>query len=827
MIGIVVVSHSRPLAHAAVDLATQMLHGERVRIEIAAGLAEEPSGDDKALLGTDALAVADAIAAADTGEGVLVLMDLGSAILSAELALDLMPTAPEVKLCAAPLVEGLVAASVAAAGGATLTEAANEAENALLGKRAQLGLDAGTEPSAPADQHAADSARASFTVDNEHGLHARPASRIVAALRGLDCEVRLRNLANGAGPAAGRSLSRIAALGALTGHTIEATATGPDAEVALNRLVELAQRRFDEKIADAPTSSPRDTSTEPGLTERSAAGTTTASTAPLPASPGIGIGPAWQLELTEIALPDQPSGPPGAERHLLNGALARTKNRLRAHIGAAEDARLHQQPSPEPEVFQAHLLLLEDEELVADAHRRIDNGASAATAWASSLDTAADELEALSDPYLRARAADLRAVRDQVLAVLLGHDTEVVSRPGILLATDLTPAQASGLDPSIVTGIVLAHGSPTSHAAIITRAKGIPSVHAAGEEILRVPAGVIIALDGGTGELAVDPETDVLAKFKTRASEQRRQRLLAESTAGQVATMRDGLTVHVAANIGHVAEAAHAVRAGADLAGLVRTEFLFLGREHAPSVDEQEQVYREIAQSFEGRRIVLRTLDVGGDKPLPYLSQPQEHNPFLGLRGIRFALAFPQLLRDQLQAIVRVAADHPVSVMFPMVTVVDEVRAARALLADIAPPGIDIEVGIMVEVPAVATKAAVFAQLVDFFSIGTNDLAQYTLATERGNESVADLADPLDPGVLHLIDHVCRGAGDTRVAVCGEVAADPTAIPLLLGLGVTELSVTPPAVPLVKAAVRELDLRECRAAAARALSCESAAAVRG
>jgi phosphocarrier protein FPr len=324
----------------------------------------------------------------------------------------------------------------------------------------------------------------------------------------------------------------------------------------------------------------------------------------------------------------------------------------------------------------------------------------------------------------------------------------------------------------------------------------------------------------------VDPDPVALAEFATRASEQLEQRRAAEAGARQPAVTHDGTTVHIAANVGNVADAAEAVRSGADLAGLVRTEFLFLSRDSAPSIDEQEQVYRSIAEDFDGRRVVLRTLDVGGDKPLPYIAQPYEANPFLGLRGIRLALARPDLLRDQLAAICRVAADHPVSVMFPMVTQLDEVRAARRILEEVAPPGISLEVGIMVEVPATAAKAAAFADHVDFFSIGTNDLTQYALAAERGNDTVAQLADPLDPGVLRLIDLVCRGAGTTRVAVCGEIAADPVAAPLLLGLGVTELSVAPPAIPLVKATVRDLDLADCRMAAARALTCESAAEVR-
>lgn len=811
MIGIVVVSHSRALARAAVGLAAEMLHEQAVRIEIAAGL-------DENTFGTDAVAVADAIAAADSGAGVLIVMDLGSAILSAELARDLLPTPHVVRLCAAPIVEGLIAAAVAAAGGATLAEAAQEAEDALLGKRTHLGVAASSE--APADdQHADGSIRDVFVVVNAHGLHARPAARLVAEMRGLDAAIHLRNLTTGAGPAVARSLSRIAALGALAGHDIEVVASGPDAKMAVDRLLDLARRRFGEPVTDSVPAPDRQAVAENEHSEQSRV---PEHAGPLPASAGIGIGVAWHLAAAALTLPDRPSGPPEAEQRLLDNALIETDRRIRADIARASPS----EHSAEAEIFEAHLLLLDDEELLGATRRQITDGTPAASAWASVLDAAAADLEQLPDAYQRARAADLRAVRDQLLAALLGHTTDVTSRSGVLIAGDLAPAQVSSLDQSVVSGIVLAHGSPTSHAAIIARAKGIPMVTGAGPAVLRVPENVTVALDGGIGKLAIDPEPALLADFEARADTLRRRRQLAASSAHSVAASRDGTIVHVAANVGSIAEAADAVRNGADLAGLVRTEFLFHGRDQAPSVAEQEHVYREIAQALQGRRIILRTLDVGGDKPLPYVDQPQEHNPFLGLRGIRYALAHPDLLRDQLRAVVRVAADHPVSVMFPMITDVDEVRATRRLLDEIATPELELEVGIMVEVPAVAAKAAAFADLVDFFSIGTNDLTQYAMAAERGNESVAALADPLDPGVLHLIDQICRGAGNTRVAVCGEIAADPVAIQLLLGLGVTELSVTPPAIPLVKSEIREQDLDACRAAAARALGCESAAEVR-
>jgi phosphocarrier protein FPr len=297
------------------------------------------------------------------------------------------------------------------------------------------------------------------------------------------------------------------------------------------------------------------------------------------------------------------------------------------------------------------------------------------------------------------------------------------------------------------------------------------------------------------------------------------------------AVTRDGTRIVVAANLGSVADARAALTAGADEAGLIRTEFLFLDRTEAPGVVEQLEEYAAIAEAMGGRRATLRTLDVGGDKPLPYLPMAAEDNPFLGVRGLRLALDRPSLLRDQLEAVCGAARRAPTSVMFPMVSGVAELRAARAALLEAAgPEGLpdDLRVGIMVEVPAAALKLESFLSELDFVSIGTNDLTQYTLAAERGNPGVAALADALDPAVLQLVDHVCQTArGRVDVAVCGEIASDDLAVPLLLGLGVRELSVGPHAIPAVKARVRGLDLEQCEVVAKQALRLESAAEVRG
>jgi multiphosphoryl transfer protein len=800
-VGIVVVSHSRPLAEAAVALAGEMLHSGGGPVEIAAG-------SDDGGFGTDAVAISEAIAAADQGDGVVVLMDLGSAVLSAELALELVDddVRGRAVLCPAPLVEGLVVAAVSAAGGASAAEVAAEAGEALRAKSDHLDVAApGPAPDGPVV--GAEEAGV-FTVRMPHGLHARPAARVVGALRGLDAEVRLRNITLDGPEVSGRSLSKVATLDARQGHEIGVRAQGADAAEAVRRLLALADDDFGDRAADAPAPA------APDVREGR----------PVPASPGIGIGPVRAAGPTGVAVP---APVPGDQRGRLDEARAGVRESLQAvrdraarEIGAAEAA-----------IFDAQLLLLDDPEVLADIGTRIDGGTDAAQAWADALDDVEGRLAAAADEYLRARARDVADVRDRVLRALGGVPEEGATGEGVLVAEDLTPADAAGLDPARTPAVVLAGGGPTAHAAILLRARGVPAVVGAGAALVaRAREAALLAVDGTTGEVVLDPDPPTLADFRRRADAGARRRDDAARHAGEPAVTRDGTTVLVGANVGAAGDAEAAT--GADLAGLVRTEFCFLGRHRAPDVDEQEAAYRAIAEAMGGRRITLRTLDVGGDKPLDYLPMPPEANPFLGVRGIRLALARPEVLADQLRAIVRVAHDHPVDVMFPMVAGVDELVAARRALDDaVASVGrgrpADLRVGIMVEVPAAALKAPALAPMVDFLSIGTNDLTQYALAAERGNDRLAGLADSLDPGVLALIAATVEGAGDdVLVAVCGELAADEQAVALLVGLGVRELSVAPVAVATVKQAVRDVDLARARDLAAAALRCPTASAVR-
>ena len=853
LVGIVLVSHSAALAKAALVLAQEMLHGKPVPIRLAAGL-------DERTFGTDAVQIMEAISEADDGAGVVVLMDLGSAVLSAELALELLDDEAargRVLLCPAPMVEGLVVAAVAAAGGATRDEVCAEAMAALEGKRSQLGVAEDEPPQESGQLVAAEPGtplEGTFVVTNAHGLHARPAAKLVQEIRSLDAVVMLRNISTGAGPVPASSLSRVATLGALRGHEIQVSATGSHAREALDHVLALAGRAFNEDAGslgsparggDTAAGSRKTEADGRDKTEADGRGNTEADdthgkpppggsdggappTSARPAAPGIGIGPVWKAgPLAALFVPDATTEDPAADWFRVSRAIDDVRSEIqRSHALVIQDVG-----EGDAAIFDAHLLLLDDGDVLDDVHSRIDSGQAAAAAWAATIARVEGEFSALGDPYLAARAGDVRAVGDQVLRALLDIPDVTATASGVFVASDLTPAQVAGFDAEKVKAVVLAHGSPTSHGAILARAKGIPVVVGAGNGVLDIPDGTLMAVDGASGEVAVAPDDELLERFRARGRELALARTAALARSSEPAVTTDGTHIVVGANLGSQEDATLAAKSGADLAGLVRTEFLFLGRSQAPDVDEQEAAYLALAETLGGRRLTLRTLDVGGDKPLDYLPMPLEANPFLGLRGLRLSLAHPGLFADQLLACVRTAHATPVSLMFPMVSTVAELAEARRLLADAVardgrgrPPGL--LVGIMVEVPATALKTAAFARQVDLFSIGTNDLTQYTLAAERGNDAVAELGDPYDPGVLRLIQTVCQGAGTALVSVCGELAADTRATPLLVGLGVRELSMTPSAIPEVKEAIRATDLREADQLAGQAVTAVGPEAVK-
>jgi phosphoenolpyruvate-protein phosphotransferase len=400
----------------------------------------------------------------------------------------------------------------------------------------------------------------------------------------------------------------------------------------------------------------------------------------------------------------------------------------------------------------------------------------------------------------------------------------------VLIAEEFTPSEMTALDRASVRGLCTIRGGATSHVAILARSFGIPAIAAIDPKALDVGNGTVVILDGNNGTLRLHASPDELTRVRGAQERSERHRLDNLSHALEPAITQDFRHMEVLANIGGVEDAARMEALGAEGVGLLRSEFLFMGRTDAPTEAEQFSAYAAIVKAVGARPLIIRTLDVGGDKPLGYLPIPKEDNPFLGERGLRVGLDRPELLRVQLRAILRASAFGCVSVMFPMVTTLNELRAAKAMLAEEAADlGVPtIATGIMVEVPATAIMAAQFAREADFFSIGTNDLTQYTLAMDRGHPKLAPRVDALSPAVLQLIARTVKGAGRAgrRVGVCGGIASDHSAVPILLGLGVHELSVSLPAIPAVKAQIRTLRHDDCQRLAARALAAESAEEVR-
>jgi multiphosphoryl transfer protein len=837
VVGIVIVSHSEALAEGVVALAREM-GGEELALEAAGGL------DEPGALGTDAGRVQAAIERAMSDDGVLVLMDLGSALMSAEFAIEMLGDADgRVLLSEAPLVEGAVAAAVAARGGASLDEVAEEARGALAMKASQLGADAAAAPNAAASPDAtappAD-AEAALPVRNAIGLHARPAARFVEVARSFDAEVRVAKAGGGA-PVKATSLTNVVALGARMGDTLLVTASGPQAAEVLDALRELADEGFGDGIAAtgaAPAPTPTPTAEPPAEIPAPAPGDVLSG---VPASPGIAIGAVRHLRGPAGPPPDRPAETPERERERLDEAIAAAREAI-AHDRATVAGRAGE---AEAAIFDAHAILLDDDALLEPAYEAIAAGATAERAWHDAADQVAARYRALDEPLLQERATDVLDVGRRVVGALREGPAADESGPAtdaapgetasgeaaILVAVELTPADTAGLDPAAVAGIATAHGAATAHAAILARALGIPAVVGLGDTLTAVDDGTPLLLDGDRGTVQVAPPQDTLRDAHERRERAQARRAAARERAHEPAATRDGTRVEVFANLGSAAEAVKAVELGAEGVGLLRTEFLFLDRPQLPDEDEQTATLVEIAQALEGRPLVVRTLDAGADKPLPALPMPPEANPFLGVRGIRLVLKQPDVLATQLRAILRAAQDHPIKAMLPMVATLDEIVAVRAILDEArAQTGLDapLELGIMVEVPAAALTAANLAPHVDFFSLGTNDLTQYTMAAERGDERLASLLAGPQPAVLRLVKATVEAATahGRWVGVCGELAGDPAAAVLLAGLGVTELSMAPALIPEAKAALRAVDLAAAREAAEAALDAEDADAAR-
>src|SRR5687767_6245712 len=661
------------------------------------------------------------------------------------------------------------------------------------------------------------------TITHEAGLHARPAAVVAAAARQFTSDVRL---VKGDREANARSLVSIMALEVGRGDSITIVARGEDAQEAIAGITRTL-------TADIPVS--LGAASAPRRPERAAAAPRGAALSGddgalrgVPASPGVAVGQVFQLRHDDAVLEER-AADANHERRELDAAIASAHLQLeamRTRVATEADA-------DRAAIFAAHQELLEDPEVLDAAAKHIREGASAAFAWREAYTAQSDRLAALENPVLAGRAADLRDVGRRVLHLLVGRDDTPHDVPAdsIIVAEDLAPSDAATLDRTRVRGFCTTMGSATSHVAILARGLGIPAVAGIDARVLDIANGTRVILDGDAGTLQMGPtaaDEGEIAKRQAAAAQQRNAEL---AVAAEAAVTRDGHRVEVVANIGDEKEARQVPEVGGEGVGLLRTEFLFMERRTAPDEQEQTRAYEAIARALGPDRIlVIRTLDVGGDKPLPYMPMGTEANPFLGERGVRLSLNRPEAFRAQIRAILRASKVGKVAMMFPMISTLAEWRAARQLVEEersaLGVPRI--QVGIMVETSSAALMADRFAEDADFFSIGTNDLTQYTLAMDRTNPRLAAQVDALHPAVLRLIERTVAGARKHKrwVGVCGALAGDLQAVPVLVGLGIDELSVSVPIVPAVKARVRSLKLSECAETARQALDAADGAEVR-
>lgn len=836
MVSIVLVSHSTELSMAVKALADQQIQG-RASI-VAVGGSDNPFQP----FGTDPIAIAEAIQSVYSEDGVLVLMDLGSAVISGQVALDLLDPAqrPHVRLSSGPFVEGAMAAAVQASIGMDLDAVVREAEEAMQAKAVVLhdwsdaAIDLQPASLLPsASDPATRTVSADVIVVNPAGLHFGPAARFIQTAAQFHAEVHVTNLTTNVGPAPASRFNRLLSLGIEKDHLIRIEAIGPDADEVVDLLVK--------QIAHDVGAAAEEKATLLGPTLPPIEGSGAAILHGMPASPGVAIGVAVIFNQSQ---------------NLLSGEEVSTNETTRnpAHewtrFAQSQDAALVQinelieqvratMGEDQAVIFRAHALLLQDRDFLNEVRAAIDSGQCAETAVRQTVLRWSGRFRQMSGSVFQQRAADVEDVGGRLLHLLAEQTPTAYELPAnaIIVADELLPSQTATLDRSRVLGFCTSGGGPTAHSVILARSMGIPAVVGVGSMLLElVHPGTTIAMDGASGAVIIEPDAATVEIYTAAQAEANALRAEAWARAQQLTRTYDGVRVEVAANLGAASDLVLALEAGAEAVGLLRTEFLFQDRHSAPTEEEQTAIYSEVAEKLGERRIVIRTLDIGGDKPAPYLQLPAEANPFLGWRAIRVSLAMPELFKTQLRALMRAAVNGNIHIMFPMISTIDEILRAQALMAMAAselgatgtPFRADIPVGIMIETPAAVEMAERLAQLVDFFSIGTNDLTQYTFAADRSNEHVASLHDPLHPALLRQIDRTLRAAHahGRWVGMCGEMAADPLAIPILLGLGLDEFSMAPSSIPLAKQTIAQLTMPAARRLAQKALQLNDGVGVR-
>lgn len=841
-VGLVIVSHSEKLASGATELAQQMTN-QKVAIAAAGGMGTND-------LGTSVDIIQHAIESMDGSDGVLVFLDMGSAVLSTEMALEMLPDTQRehVLLTFAPIVEGAVAAALEAMQGRSLQEVKAAAEQTANKQNLQNLKPISQDEEATNEQELAPQSNAALPVDavekqfplsNPSGLHARPASLLVQTAAPFKAAIEVRTSKR---QARADSMSALLSLAARQGETITIRASGDDAQAAIDALGKLVLAGFYE-TTEATVSTLQQVRESGG---DDAATQTANEFQGIATSKGFALGPAlvYSSHTTTLSTIDSQTISPAqvaAEQKRLTEAVEATVEELQALA-----QRMQQQIGKnEAAIFDAQAQLLNDPALLEAASASIQQQhVDAASAIAQAGEQNAAQLEALDDPLFAGRAVDIRDVVGRVIQRLGGQTSarQDFLAPVILIAYDLTPSDTAQLNHEMVLGICTVQGGPTAHTAILARALGIPAIAGLDETLLqRVSSGDELGMDAEKGIVYLQPEAEVCADLVQHVSEQKQRQETQKAAAQQThePLLIDGQRVYLLANIGSAVEAEAARQWGAEGVGLLRTEFLFADTQTLPDEEEQRASYAQVFRAFRGLSdasgpIVVRTLDAGADKPMPalqpYLADTKEANPALGMRGVRIQLAHPELLEQQFKALLQAAQDEHIElhIMVPMLTTVEELRAVRTIFERTA-AGLNISVplGIMVEVPAAVIMAPELAQIADFFSIGANDLSQYTLASDRTNTALTSLYTPMQPSVLRSIRQIAeagRSAGKP-VAVCGEMASDIRLAPVLVGLGVTELSMTPNALADVRTALTGHTMQELTDLAARASQASTVAEV--
>lgn len=684
-------------------------------------------------------------------------------------------------------------------------------------------LAATIEPAAPKARASAGGGGEAFVgtvvIPNPTGLHARPAATLVALAKGFESDIKLASQGNTANA---KSIVAIMGMGLAHGQEVEVSAAGPDAERALAEVIEAIDGGLGEE--PVPAGSPAPESAAPAQKPAARRSEDPDVYLGIPASPGLAVGALVQLRTQEFAIVEAGLNPADERRTLRDGL-----NRALWSLGELADGLRRQGDEERAAIFSAHEELLQDPELLHLANVAVNEGKSAAFAWRNAYTTFADQLESLGNEVLAGRATDVRDAGVRVLQEITGQKLERPELPEntILVAEELTPSDTAQLDRSKVVGFATVTGGASSHVAIIARSLDIPAIAGIEEAVLDLEDGTRAVLDGTSGELRTNLSEAGLSAVRKRQERIEARKAAEYARKDEPAVTSDGRRVQVVANIGGVDDAKESQTKGAEGVGLLRSEFVFLGRADAPSEDEQVAIYADCARALApGQPLVIRTLDVGGDKPLAYLPLGEEDNPFLGLRGVRVGLDRPDTLRPQIRAILRAADEGAkLHVMFPMVATISDWRRAKAMwdeeAEDLGYRG-KVSLGIMMEVPSVGVMAKQFAaeEGLDFFSVGSNDLTSYTLAMDRGNAKVAAQVDACDPSILALIGQAAEALHEKGkwIGVCGGVASDPQAVPILVGLGVDELSCSIPAIPSIKAKVRAYSYSECKSLADAALT---------